>query len=440
MKNEIPRKIIEFQPDALEIQNERLPLAIRLCVWLPLLLTILAIVWACLARTDIVVQSTGKIVTDKPTIIMKPLERTVIEGIDVKIGDIVKKDQILIRFDPAFNIADAERYKNEMDALSAQLRRLQAEFNGEEYQGGQQQFEKWQQVIFRQRQDYYQERMHYFDEALLQIDASHKNKQDNFSKQTERLAAVQKLEKMYDNLAKDKVVATKDLIEMQITRMEMEATVDQLANDILELEHRKGSTEADKNAFIQEWRNKISEDMVYVDRNLTATQKEYEKVSQLISYVCLRAPCDAVVHELAAFSPGSAVREAEALITLIPLDGNIELESEIRPEDIGKVRNGADVRIKLNAYPFQKYGTLKGTVRNISENTLQKEASPQAGIEATYYRARITVSGKLEREPSNFRLIPGMQAQCEIRCGTRRVIEYVLYPLIKALDETAKEP
>ena len=440
MKNDTPQKIIEFQPDALEIQNERLPFAIRACVWLPLFLTILAIVWACMAKTDVVVQSTGKIVTDQPTIIMKPLERTVIEGIDVKIGDIVKKDQVLIRFDPAFNIADAERYKNEMAALAAQLQRLQAEFKGEPYQGGDQQFEKWQQVIYKQRQEYYEERMNYFDEALLQLDASYKNKQDNHRKQKERLEAVLKLEAMYDDLQKKNVVALKDLIEMQISRMEMEATVDQLANDILELEHRKGSTEADKNAFIQEWRNKISEDMVSVDRNLTATQKDYEKVAQLITYVCLRAPCDAVVHEVASFPPGSAVREAEALITLIPLNGNIELESEIRPEDIGKVHKGAEVRVKLNAYPFQKYGTLDGMVRNISENTLQKESSQQMGVEPTYYRARITVSGKLERAPSNFRLIPGMQAQCEIRCGTRRVIEYVLYPLIKALDETAKEP
>lgn len=177
--------------------------------------------------------------------------------------------------------------------------------------------------------------------------------------------------------------------------------------------------------------------MVAVDRDLTSTRKEYDKIAQLIEYVYLRAPCNAVVHEVTSFSPGSAVREAEALITLIPLDGNIELEAQIPPENIGKVKVGAPVRVKLTAYPFQKYGTLDGVVRNISEDTLEKQ---EAGNSIKYYRARITVSGKLTGVKEDFRLIPGMEVQSEIKCDRRRVIEYILYPLIKALDETAKEP
>ncbi len=432
-----PEEIIEFEPDALELKNQRLPLAIRLCVWLPALLVLMAIVWACLAKVDVVVQGGGKLVTDRPTIVMKPLERSVIEKVNVKIGDIVKKDQILITFDPAFNTAEAERLKNEIAALSAQLNRLTAEFTSKPYAGGENQFERWQTAIFNQRQKYFKERMNYFAEALSQIAASDKSKKDTLRKQRERLAAVQRLEDMFSKLHESKAASLKDLIQMSISRMEMEASVDQLANDILELTHRKGSTEAEKNAFIQEWNKTIAEEMVTAERNLTSARKEYDKVAQLIEYIYLRTPCDAMVHEIAAFSPGSAVREAEALITLIPLDGNISLEAELRPQDIGKIEPGAKARIKLTAYPFQKHGTLDGTVENISENTLEKSGAQQS---ITYYRARLSISGELQRTKSSFRLIPGMEAQCEIKCGRRRVIEYVLYPLIKALDETAREP
>ena len=437
MDTRVPNEIVAFQADALEIRNERLPLAVRLSVWLPFVVLVLAILWACLAEVDVIVQGNGKIVTDLPTIVMKPLERSVIQKINVKIGDVVKKDQILITFDPAFNTAEAERLKNEVAALSAELNRLRAEFDQREYAGGNSQFEKWQRAIFLQRKEYYKERMNYFDEALSQIAASKKSRQDSLAKQRERLAAVQKLEDMFTKLHESKAASLKDLIQMSISRMEMEAAVDQLENELLELNHRRGSTQAEKNSFIQEWRNSIAEEMVTADRNLTSAKKEYDKVAQLIEYVYLRAPCDAVVHEIASFSPGSAVREAEALITLIPLAGNIELETEIRPQDIGKVALDAEARIKLTAYPFQKHGTLKGVVRNISENTLQKEGGGQT---FSYYRARVTVSGKLEKVKEPFRLIPGMEAQCEIKCGRRRVIEYVLYPLIKALDETAREP
>ena len=437
MKNGIPKSIIDFQPDALEIKNERLPLAIRLGVWIPFAVLLGAIVWACWAEVDVVIQGHGKLVTDLPTIVMKPLERSVIKSINVKIGDVVKKDQILITFDPAINNAESERLKNEMLALQAQLTRLRAEFSHQDYKGGMNQFESWQKAIFDQRQEYFRERMNYFSETLLQIAASKKNKEDNLSKQKERLLTVQQLEEMFKSLHDRNAASLKDLLQMSITRMEMEATVDQLGNELLELNHRRGTTVAEKNSFIQEWRNKVSEDMVTIDRNLTTAQKEFDKVAQLIEYVYLRSPCEAVVHEIAAFSPGSAVREAEALITLIPLDGNVEMECEIRPRDIGKVEPGALARLKLTAYPFQKYGTLIGKVRNISEDTIRRGDNEQA---AAYYRARVAISGELHGVKESFRLIPGMEAECEIKCGRRRVIEYVLYPFLKALDETAREP
>ncbi|MEG2076627.1 MAG: hypothetical protein RRY34_08995, partial [Victivallaceae bacterium] len=179
MKNKVPKTIVEFQPDALEIKSERLPLGIRLGVWIPFVLVLGAIVWACLAEVDVVIQGQGKLVTDLPTIVMKPLERSVIQSINVKIGDVVKKNQILITFDPAINNAEAERLKSEMLALQAQLTRLRAEFTHQNYAGGTNQFEAWQKAIFDQRQEYYRERMKYFDEALLQIAASKKNKEDN---------------------------------------------------------------------------------------------------------------------------------------------------------------------------------------------------------------------------------------------------------------------
>ncbi len=437
MRNETPEEVVAFEPDALELKNERLPLAVRLCVWLPVVLVSLAVIWASLAKVDVIVQGNGKLVTDLPTIVMKPLERCVIKKINVKIGDVVKKDQVLITFDPAFNMAESERLKNEIESFDALLNRLKAEFTEKQYRADANQFEKWQQAIFDRRKKYFEERITYFKEALSQIDASEKSKRDNLRKQKERLEGFLKLEGMYSTLYKKKAVALKDLIEMQISRMSMEATVDQIENDLLEIFHRKGSTVAEKNAFVQEWRNSIAEEMVTAERSLTSARKEYAKVRQLIEYVYLRSPCDAVVHEIASFSPGSAVREAEALITLIPLDGNIEVEAELRPQDIGKVEQGATGRIKLTAYPFQKHGTLTGTVVNISENTLQREVG---GQNVTYYRARLSVSGKLENVKGSFRLIPGMETQCEIKCGRRRVIEYVLYPLIKALDETAREP
>ena len=144
-KEKVSDAVIEFQPDALEIKNERLPRLIRLCVWLPVVLVAAVLIWAWCSEVDVIVQANGKLVTDRPTIVMKPLERSVIKEINVKIGDVVKPDQILITFDPALNQAEAERLKNELDTLTAQFNRLRAEFDRKPYpDSGRNQFEKWQ--------------------------------------------------------------------------------------------------------------------------------------------------------------------------------------------------------------------------------------------------------------------------------------------------------
>ena len=431
-----PKKVIDYQPDALEIQNRPLPGIIRFGVWFPLVAVAGAIVWATLARTDKVVQGGGKLVTNLSTIIMKPLDRSVIKEIKVQIGDVVEKDQPLITFDPEIYQAEAERLQNEISALEPQLERLKAEFSGRPFEVRDGKFSKWQQAIFDNRTKFYGEKVAYYDQTLGQLEVSKKSKQDRLAKQKVLLEKQKKIEQMYESVALN-AVPLKDKVEAQMQTVSIEMTIDQIENDILELEERRGSLTSEKNAFVQDWHNKISEEMVSVDRSLTSTLKQYDKQRQMLEYVCLRSPCRAVVQQIAEFSPGSGVREAEALITLIPIDGDIELEAEIRPEDIGKVKVGAEARVKLTAYPFQRHGTLTGVVKNISEDTLDRQ---MGGMSMKYYRARLTVGGKLRLVKDDFRLIPGMEAQCEIKCGRRRVIEYVLYPLIKAMDETAREP
>ncbi|MBS1370110.1 MAG: HlyD family efflux transporter periplasmic adaptor subunit [Lentisphaeria bacterium] len=241
-------------------------------------------------------------------------------------------------------------------------------------------------------------------------------------------------------LLKEKNAATlKEVLQIQIQTMELEASIDSLRNSLVELEHQEQTAIASKNSYIEEWRNSISTELVKIQRELTSTQKQYDKVQAQLTYDVLRAPCNAMVHEIANFPVGSAVREAEALITLVPLDSEIELEAEVQPQDIGKVHIGSEVRVKLNSFPFQKHGTLNGVVRTISEDSFQR-AQGEPGAARTYYRTRITLSGRLRNVKEDFRLIPGMECQAEIKVGDRRIIEYLIHPLIKSLDETMREP
>ena len=435
------RKAIEFQPDALEIKHERLPWWARYGIWSAFLFMAGAVVWATFGKVDMVVTAEGKLVTDSPNIVMKPLERTVIKSINVKVGEVVKKDQILFTFDPVMNVAEAERLASELSTLGAQVDRLLAEFKHLKYEVSDPQNEDqvWQKAIYDQRQKFYEEKIRYYDQSIKQIQASQHTTSESLAKQEEQLEAIKRIELMFTELQEKNTVSLKETLEIQIQRMELEASVINLRNTLVEQQHQEQTAIASKNSYIEEWRNSISTELVSVQRELTSTQKQYDKSQAQLTYDVLRAPCNAMVHEIASFPVGSAVREAEALITLVPLDSEIELEAEVRPQDIGRVHIGSEVRVKLNSFPFQKHGTLDGVVRTISEDSFEKQQG-EPGSARTYYRTRITLSGHLRKVKDDFRLIPGMECQAEIKVGERRIIEYLIHPLIKSLDESMREP
>lgn len=442
--DQTPAEAVEFQPDALEIKNSKLPVIIRLCVWIPAVVVLIGIVWASLCEVDIVVSARGKIITGQPTIVLKPYDRVFVKDVKVSVGDIVEKDQVLIEFEPKIYDADAARLENDRDTFKAQYERFSAEFEGKKYvlPSNATVYDKEQLEIYKQRQEYYNARIQSFDASIRYYNEAKKTKEVTLNSMREQYKVFKELCDQYERLQKSNAASWREYAQMTISRLEMEGNIAALLQSIQELKNQTEATVAQKEAFVQEWRNTISENMVTAKSKLKTADSQLLQVNQLRMYTELKAPCRAVVHEVAAFSENSGVREAEALITLIPIDGDLFVEAEVRPMDIARVRLGSEARIKLDAYPFQKYDTMSGEVVGISENTIQKDQrslDPEASM--TYYRTRLSYdSSTMNHLPENFRLIPGMEVQVEIMTGRRKIITYVTYPLIKALDTAIREP
>lgn len=442
--DQTPAEAVEFQPDALEIKNSKLPVIIRLCVWIPAVVVLIGIVWASLCEVDIVVSARGKIITGQPTIVLKPYDRVFVKDVKVSVGDIVEKDQVLIEFEPKIYDADAARLENDRDTFKAQYERFSAEFEGKKYvlPSDATVYDKEQLEIYKQRQEYYNARIQSFDASIRYYAEAKKTKEVTLNSMREQYKVFKELCDQYERLQKSNAASWREYAQMTISRLEMEGNIAALLQSIQELKNQTEATVAQKEAFVQEWRNTISENMVTAKSKLKTADSQLLQVNQLRMYTELKAPCRAVVHEVAAFSENSGVREAEALITLIPIDGDLFVEAEVRPMDIARVRLGSEARIKLDAYPFQKYDTMSGEVVGISENTIQKDQrslDPEASM--TYYRTRLSYdSSTMNHLPENFRLIPGMEVQVEIMTGRRKIITYVTYPLIKALDTAIREP
>jgi len=435
---------VDFLPDALAIRHAPLPWWGRCLIgWIAVLL-FAAVAWACIGRVDVIVTARGKLVSNHPTIVMKPLERTVIKEILVAVGDRVRHEQVLATFDPVFSRADAERLLAEVNVHEAHFERLLAEFKGTSYTSPSHPTEEaaWQESIFTERRRLYAEKMEYFSSDIARIEKAHTALEANLVIQRKRLDGISEIEAMLNKARMSRALSLRDLMEVQLTRMQYEADISDKENNLLVLASERLAKMAARDSFKTDWSIEVAKEMIEVRTSLTRARKEYEKALQMTSYVALRAPQDAVVHEIAPIAIESAVREAEPLITLVPVGGAIEVEAKIRAEDIGKVHTGARVRVKISAFPFQQYGTLNGAVRVLSEDAFSSENAEksQQGELTTFYRARISLDAAGANSDMATRLIPGMEVQAEILVDTRRIIQYLTNPIIKSLDEAIREP
>ena len=173
------------------------------------------------------------------------------------------------------------------------------------------------------------------------------------------------------------------------------------------------------------------------ERNTVAEHvNKAERRSRLIELV---APADAVVLEVAAKSTGSVMRESEQLFVLVPLGVALEAEIQIDSQDIGFVKLTDPVRLKIDAFPFQKHGLIKSRLDKLGQDAFTRDAG--SGVARTaFYVGRTQVNGReLRKLPEQTQLIPGMTLTAEVVVGKRSVISYLMYPVLGGLSEAGTE-
>lgn len=447
----------DFQPDAIMLETHEPPFPLHIVWFLVVAFLIAAVVWACFAKVDKIVTATGKIITERPPVVLKVLERTTIEKVCVKTGEVVKKGQILFRFDQKSNAAELERINEQLASYRAHAARLMAEREGYDapflLPPNPSNDELLQHKAYEARKMYYKQKILAYDANLTRYQKTLDQLRLTMNKYEDRTKKLSKIESMMADLEQTHAVSLRDLLETQISLLETSISVDNQSVQIVECEQQIQSTRAEKTAFERDWFRQIVEELVDVERNISSLQQSAVKQEVLVKFTELRSPCDGVVHELAPFQDGSGVQEAEALITIIPLDSKLRAEIDIPAKDISWVKVGDECRIKFDTFPFQQCGTLAGTILFISRDAFtgnpkgaaggtENDAGGRMSSEAimTTYKAQCDLSGSLHGRAKDVPISPGMTITAEIKVGRRSVISYLINPFTKALDEAIREP
>jgi hemolysin D len=432
---------IDFQSDARKIDERRPPWVARATLYVLVAVAVIAVAWASVAKVDRIVVAPGKLVTTASTIVAQPLETSVVRSLNARVGDIVRKGDALATLDPTFSEADAAQLRGKIVSLSAQIERLAAELDDRPF------VPKWldddarlQATIWTRRNEQNKAKLASFNQQIRRVEAEIATKSADRAALETRLGVAKELEAMRTFLMQKEIGSKVNYLDAKGQRLQVEREMQLATNNKAELEEELQRLQAEKAAYVAEFHQKAAEELVQARRDHDTAIKQLDKAARRNDVTVLAAPADAIVLEVAQRSVGSVMKEAEPLYTLVPLDSPLEAEVTVEGLDVGHVETGAEARLKLEAWPFQKHGTLSGKVRTVSDDTFTPDPKKD-GQQRPYYKARVEVTATDLRDvPRSFRLIPGMAVTAEIKAGDRTILSYFLYPLLRGLDESIREP
>jgi hemolysin D len=442
--------ILEFQWPSTAIVNAAIPRSARGIVWIVTTMVIALVATMALIPVDQVVTARGIVVSRSPTILVQPLETSIVRSIDVREGQRVSAGQLLARLDPTFASADFDALAAQVSSLEAEVLRLQAEADDKPlvYSGND---PKWllQASIYGHRKAQFDAKIDNYQHRLDELSAVISRSQSDATGYRERLNVAQNIEGMRKQLEASQSGSRLNTLLATDTRVEMEralANADQTAEGS---KRDQAALAAERDAFVRGWRAEVSQQLSEANGKLSYAHEQLSKAKLRRQLVELRSEGDAIVQSVAKVSVGSVLQSGEHLITLVPDEASLEVEANIYGRDNGFVHINDPVAIKFDTFPYSQYGMAEGSVRVVSPDSFTPQAEarnptstvPLPPASDPFYRARIAIQKvSLHDVPDQFRVMPGMPVTADIKVGKRTVLEYLLGLILPVAHEGMREP
>ena len=437
---------LQFAPDLVRIEaGPPSPLA-RAMLWLLLALLTAMLGWAYLGQLDIVAVTQGKLVPQSFLKIVQPAEAGIVREILVAEGDVVREGQVLVRMDMRLSEADGRTVQAELMRKRLQLRRIDAELAGAPLKRA---ADDPPELVAQVQAQMQARRQSYLDavgaEQALRARAEHDlgSASEIEAKLRQTAPIYGEQAKAWDKLAKEGFAG--HLLALDRQRMHIEAEQELKAQSRNMQSLRATIAQAEKRIaqIHSNYRQQLHNERAEAEAQYQKLEQDWNKQQHRHALLELKAPQAGIVKDLATHTPGAVVSPGTILLTLVPQDEPLLAEVWVSNADAGFVQADQKARVKLAAYPFQKYGAIDGVVRQVSADAQDKAASTEGATKALpelAYRAWIELDADhLQREAARLRLVPGMAVSAEVHIGSRTVLEYLLSPIQKVAAEAGRE-
>lgn len=418
----------------------------RATLYAILLLLAFVVIWVCLGRLDIVAVAQGKIVPQSFLKIVQPAEQGIVRDILVKEGDAVEAGQVLIRMDTQLSAADHSVVENELALRDLQLRRIDAELSGSTMKRRPGDPDALFSQVMAQhdaRREAHRDALEGERALLLKAQQDLKVALEIEEKLRKTVPIYREQAKGWARLADEGFAGKLMAMERQRTYIESEQDLRAQVHNVESLRASIEQSEKRISQIASNYRQQLQSERLEAAAQRHRLAQELKKYEHRFRLLELRAPQAGLVKDLATRTPGTVVAPGTILLTLVPQNEPLIAEVWVNNADAGFVYPSQTVRLKLSAYPFQKYGMMDGVVAQISADA-QDKASPSDAAAKSFqeaaYRALINLEGDhLAMGEQRLKLVSGMLVNAEIRLGTRSVLEYLLSPIHKVTSEAGRE-
>lgn len=432
----------DFLPAALEVVERPVSPTARVTAWVLLGLLVVALLWLFLGRVDVVASAPGKLVPADDVKLIQPGSGGIVRAILVRDGQSVHAGQPLVELDPTVSDADAAQAGKALETAQLDAARLRAILSALDGQGLRftppagttAEVAATQVALARAQLAEIQAGSQTRAADTESARAARAEAQIQATKLTETLPLLDEQIAANETLLEKGYVSKLKVIEMRRQRLAAARDRDAALATARKAEAQIAVAGGNSSQSMAEGRARILADLAKAESDTRLRQEELTKAAKRSSLQRLVSPVDGTVTQLAVHTVGGVVEAAKPIMVIVPARGKLVAEVTIANRDVGFVTPGQGVALKIEAFPFTRYGAVPGRLEQISSDAVQDEK------QGLIYTARVALDrATIQRDGVTVPLTPGMAVTADIRTGRRSLASYLLSPIDEIRTTAGRE-
>jgi adhesin transport system membrane fusion protein len=400
-------------------------------------------VWAFFAKIDEVTVGEGKVIPSSQVQVIQNMEGGIISSIPVKVGDLVKKGDIIVRLDETRFSSSLGETKAKHDALRAKVARLNAEASGRPLQLSADLIKANPQVAEDERQLYLsRQREMETSTSVLRQQASQRRQelqetQAKLKQLEQSYGLIDKELKISRPLAQQGVMSEVEILRLERQLSDLKGDMDATRLSLPRLEQAAVEATTKVDAAWAKFRSDAASEASIASAELAGTSASSVAAEDRLARTSVRSPVTGLVKQIKINTIGGVLQPGMEIMEVVPLEDTFLIETKVRPSDVGFIHPGQEAMVKLTAYDFSIYGGLEATVENISADTITEDKN---GKSESYYLVQVrTKSGTFTGTHKKLPIIPGMVSTVHIKTGKKTILQYLMKPVLKAKYDALRE-